>query len=94
MKRSSCPFCGHEFEIIPINFKIGEQPGYYFSCTGCHIESTVRGSKESVLEHINSRKIYIKIKDDPVASTEEIRPGIFLDYDKDGLLVGIEQVTL
>ena len=94
MKKSNCPFCGYEFDIIPVNFKIGEQPGYYFSCTGCHVESVIRASKENVLKHINSRKIYIRIKDGLVVRTEEVRPGVFLDYDKDGLLVGVEEVTL
>lgn len=88
-----CPFCGGNIVIIPITRQFGESPNYYFSCQSCHVESRISLTKELTLKHANSRNIYIVLEADPVAETQEYRPGVNLDYDSDGLLIGIEEIT-
>jgi uncharacterized protein YuzE len=34
--------------------------------------------------------LYIDLSDAPVADTHEIEPGVMLDYDADGAVIGIE----
>jgi uncharacterized protein YuzE len=34
--------------------------------------------------------IYIKLNDQPIIESEEDKPGVILDYAKDGSVVGIE----
>lgn len=34
--------------------------------------------------------LYIDLKDTEAENTEEIEPGVLLDYDKDGAIIGIE----
>ncbi|WP_020604487.1 DUF2283 domain-containing protein [Spirosoma spitsbergense] len=34
--------------------------------------------------------LYIKINDSPIDESDEDRPGMVIDYDIDGLIVGIE----
>jgi uncharacterized protein YuzE len=36
--------------------------------------------------------IYIRLQEKPVAESEEKKPGIILDYDHDGNIVGIEML--
>ncbi|BBM68502.1 DUF2283 domain-containing protein [Rhodothermus marinus] len=38
--------------------------------------------------------LYLALSDQPVAYTEEVAPGILLDYNKDGQVVGIELLYL
>lgn len=34
--------------------------------------------------------VYIRLDDSPIADSEEVRPGIVLDFDADGRVVGME----
>lgn len=34
--------------------------------------------------------LYIKLNDAPIEESDEDRPGMVIDYDTDGLIVGIE----
>ncbi|WP_018621911.1 DUF2283 domain-containing protein [Spirosoma luteum] len=34
--------------------------------------------------------LYIKLNDSPIEESDEDRPGMVIDYDTDGLIVGIE----
>ncbi len=36
--------------------------------------------------------LYVKFSDDKIAKTEELRPGIILDFDSRGHIVGIEML--
>ena len=34
--------------------------------------------------------VYIRLDDSPIAESEEVRPGVVLDFDADGRVVGME----
>jgi len=34
--------------------------------------------------------LYVRLNDQPIIESEQIKPGIVLDYDEDGNVVGIE----
>jgi uncharacterized protein YuzE len=34
--------------------------------------------------------LYIRFADQPVAESEEVRPGVVIDFDRDGRMVGVE----
>ena len=34
--------------------------------------------------------LYVDLKDAPVMNTEELHPGVMVDYDKEGKIVGVE----
>ena len=34
--------------------------------------------------------LYLRFNEDAIVESEEVRPGIVLDYDKDGQVVGVE----
>ncbi len=37
--------------------------------------------------------LYVRFTDTPVAESEEVRPGLVLDFDADGRIVGIEIIA-
>lgn len=38
--------------------------------------------------------LYLTLQDEPAAESEEVAPGIILDYSADGKVVGIEMLSL
>lgn len=34
--------------------------------------------------------LYVSLAESDVAESDEVRPGVILDYDKDGRLIGVE----
>lgn len=38
--------------------------------------------------------LYLNLRDEPVAESEEVSPGIVVDYDSAGQVVGIEMLYL
>lgn len=38
--------------------------------------------------------LYIRLNEEPIMETEEVRPGVLLDFDVSGLVVGIEMLHL
>lgn len=36
--------------------------------------------------------LYVTLNNHEVAETEEVKPGIILDYDKDGQVIGVEML--
>ncbi len=89
-----CPFCGNQIILVPTLLQLGDKAlAYYWSCSGCHIESSISMSKEQTIKHANSRCVYIKLLDAPVQNTVEVRPGIFKDISYCGNIVGVEEVT-
>jgi uncharacterized protein YuzE len=40
------------------------------------------------------RAFYIRFDESPIVSSEEVKPGLVLDYDKDNRIVGIELLNL
>ena len=38
----------------------------------------------------NSDALYFRLDENPIVESEEVRPGVILDYDKDGRVVGVE----
>lgn len=34
--------------------------------------------------------LYFRLDEKKIAESEEVRPGVILDYDKEGLVVGVE----
>ncbi len=38
--------------------------------------------------------LYLRLDEAPVVDSEEVSPGIILDYDADGRVVGIEMLNL
>lgn len=38
--------------------------------------------------------LYLEISDNPVEKSEEIKPGIILDYDAEGNIVGVEVLSV
>ena len=40
------------------------------------------------------RACYIRFDESPILGSEEVKPGVILDYDKDNRIVGIELLHL
>ena len=40
----------------------------------------------------DANAIYVKFSDAKVAGMEELRPGLIVDFDKDGRIIGIEML--
>jgi uncharacterized protein YuzE len=40
----------------------------------------------------DANALYVQFSEEKVASTEELRPGIILDFDKAGRIIGIEML--
>ena len=38
--------------------------------------------------------LYIRLDESPILGSEEVKPGVILDYDKDNRIVGIELLHL
>ena len=38
--------------------------------------------------------LYLRLDETAIINSEEVQPGVILDFDKDGLVVGIEILTL
>ena len=43
---------------------------------------------------LNSDALYFRISEDPIEDSEEIKPGIVVDYAKSGKVVGVEVLGL
>lgn len=41
-----------------------------------------------------SDALYLRIDEAPIVESEEVQPGVILDFDKDGRVVGIEILDL
>ena len=41
----------------------------------------------------DANALYVKFSDATVAGTEELRPGLIVDFDKDGRIIGIEMLN-
>lgn len=41
-----------------------------------------------------SDALYFRLDDDEIVESEEVQPGIILDFDKDGRVIGIEILSL
>ena len=41
-----------------------------------------------------SDALYLRIDEAPIIESEEVQPGVILDFDKDGRVVGIEILAL
>ena len=41
----------------------------------------------------DANAIYVKFSDAMVAGTEELRPGLIVDFDKEGRIIGIEMLN-
>jgi len=38
--------------------------------------------------------LYIRLNETPIESSEEVRPGVVLDFDADGEVIGIEMLRI
>ncbi len=38
--------------------------------------------------------LYIRLNENPILESEEVEPGVILDFDASGLVVGIEMLTI
>lgn len=41
-----------------------------------------------------SDALYFRLDEDKIDESEEVRPGVILDYDKDGRVVGVEFLNI
>jgi uncharacterized protein YuzE len=42
----------------------------------------------------NSDALYLRLNEEAIVESHEVEPGVILDYDKDGLVVGVELLGL
>ncbi len=42
----------------------------------------------------NSDALYFRLDESRIVESEEIRPGVILDYDKDNRVIGVEFLTI